>query len=256
MKSSEIDVENPVAVCQNFSAELGENGQVIVAASEVDGGSSDNSGSFTLSLDNNSFDCSDIGANTVILTVTDPSGNTDTCSTTITVEDNTAPTITCLSNQETEVDSGQTYYTLPNYITSGEVTVNDNCTANPATTQDPIAGTQLAIGVHTITFESTDDEGNVSECSFNVNVAEELANEDFEFANGLSIYPNPGNDFITLDSKNKIITSVIVYDISGKKLLSESGLSSLTHTVNVSSFTNGIYFVRINNLVTKKIVKD
>lgn len=256
VKSSTPDNIDPIAVCQNYIAELDANGQVIVAASEVDGGSSDDSGSFTLSLNQNSFDCSDIGANSVTLTVTDPAGNTDTCSATITIEDATAPVLACLSNQENEVDLGQNYFTLPNYITSGEVTVIDNCTANPTTTQAPIAGTQLAIGNHTINFEATDDEGNVSNCSFDINVVEELATTDFKFENGLSIYPNPSNGLITLDSKEQLITSINVFDISGKRLLSESNLSTLTHTIDVTAFTNGIYFVRINKQVTKRVVKN
>jgi len=42
------------------------------------------------------FDCSHIGANTVTMTVTDGSGNSSTCTSTVTIEDNVAPTADCM----------------------------------------------------------------------------------------------------------------------------------------------------------------
>ena len=42
----------------------------------------------SLEIDITTFDCTDIGANTVILTVTDNNGNVATCNATVTVEDN------------------------------------------------------------------------------------------------------------------------------------------------------------------------
>jgi hypothetical protein len=49
-----------------------------------------------MTLDVDTFDCSDVGPNVVTLTVTDIYGNTSQCSATVTVEDNTAPVITCI----------------------------------------------------------------------------------------------------------------------------------------------------------------
>jgi len=256
VKSSAPDTENPVAVCQAYTAELDENGQVIVDASNVDGGSTDNSGSLTFALDTNSFDCSNLGANNVILTVTDPSGNTDTCSTTITVVDNTAPVFNCMNDQSATVDAGETFYTLPNYVTSGDVTATDNCTTTLSISQNPASGTQLAIGQHTITFETTDDEGNTANCSFELTVEAELANEDFNFDNGLSIYPNPTSSLITIDSSNELLTSIQIFDISGKQLFNITDLNIGTKTVDISSFAKGIYFISLNNKVTKKLVKN
>ena len=45
----------------------------------MDGGSTDNCGTPTLSLDIDSFTCANLGANTVSLTATDGSGNTKLC---------------------------------------------------------------------------------------------------------------------------------------------------------------------------------
>ncbi|AFL79769.1 HYR domain-containing protein [Aequorivita sublithincola DSM 14238] len=92
-----IDNEAPVAICQNITVELDPiTGMVTVAPSEVDNGSSDLCGAVSLSLDVSTFDCSMVGANSVTLTVTDAAGNSSNCSATVTVQDTTAPIITCL----------------------------------------------------------------------------------------------------------------------------------------------------------------
>ncbi|MCG9971488.1 FG-GAP-like repeat-containing protein, partial [Christiangramia crocea] len=82
----------PVASCQNFTAQLGPNGTVTITPDDVNDGSSDDKAGFTLAIDNDTFDCSNIGENEVTLTITDSDDVTDTCTATVTVEDNTAPT--------------------------------------------------------------------------------------------------------------------------------------------------------------------
>ncbi|MCF6307666.1 MAG: HYR domain-containing protein [Flavobacteriaceae bacterium] len=255
MKSSEVDVIDPVAVCQNYTAELDANGQVVVAASSVDGGSSDNSGSISISLNNNTFNCSDVGTNSVILTVTDPSGNTDTCTAIITVVDNLAPVIDCPSDITVAFDAGQTYFILPDYVGDDTVTATDNCFAPLSIIQSPIDGTQLSLGDHVILFETEDPSGNISSCSFTITVVEELSTTDFEFTNGLSIYPNPSNNEITIESKFEALTTISIVDISGKQIYSENAITSESFTLDISSLSNGIYFIILNNKVTKKIVK-
>ena len=65
------DNSNPVAVTQDITVELdGTNGQATITASDVDDGSSDNCSLPVYTLDVTNFDCSDIGDNTVTLTVT------------------------------------------------------------------------------------------------------------------------------------------------------------------------------------------
>lgn len=63
-------------------------GNASIATSDVNNSSSDDydaPGDLILSLDKTTFDCSDIGANTVTLTVTDSDGLTDTCTTTVNI---------------------------------------------------------------------------------------------------------------------------------------------------------------------------
>ncbi|MCG2417592.1 HYR domain-containing protein, partial [Aequorivita sp. F47161] len=118
----------PTAVCQDITVQLDGTGNITIVASQVDGGSSDPDGPVTLSIDVSSFDCSDIGPNTVTLTVTDSSGNTDTCTATVTVEDNIAPVIACPADIIVSNDPG-----VCGAIVNYNVTATDNCSSSTST---------------------------------------------------------------------------------------------------------------------------
>ncbi|RMG88684.1 MAG: HYR domain-containing protein, partial [Bacteroidetes bacterium] len=90
-----MDNTPPVALCQDVTVSLDANGMASVTAAQIDNGSSDNCGTPALSLNNSSFNCSNIGANTVTLTADDGNGNTASCNATVTVEDNTPPVAIC-----------------------------------------------------------------------------------------------------------------------------------------------------------------
>jgi len=75
----------PTAVCQNLTISLDSNGSASIVPSDIDNGSSDDNAIATYALDLDTFDCSHIGDNAVILTVTDGDGQTDTCTSTVTV---------------------------------------------------------------------------------------------------------------------------------------------------------------------------
>ncbi len=101
-----VDNENPVAVCQNVTVDLDPvTGLATINSADVDNGSSDNCGIASITLSKSSFGCADIGDNTVTVTVTDNSGNTGTCTSTVTVQDVTAPEITCVGGFGTFTES-------------------------------------------------------------------------------------------------------------------------------------------------------
>ncbi len=104
-----IDNEKPNALCQNVTASLDPNtNQITVTPQEVDNGSTDNCSISMLSLDQNTFDCSNVGTNAVTLTVEDESGNSDQCTADVTVEGATV-TIDDISQNE-GTGAGFTYY--------------------------------------------------------------------------------------------------------------------------------------------------
>ena len=82
------DNENPIANCLgSLDITLDASGLASIVAGDLNNLSSDNCGIQNVTLDIFDFDCSDLGSNTITLTVFDTSGNSSTCTTTVTVLD-------------------------------------------------------------------------------------------------------------------------------------------------------------------------
>lgn len=100
---------------------------------------------------------------TVTLYADDGNGNIDSCAFNVNPSDNTAPSITCPSDQN-EVFDASCQFTLPDY--TGLVTASDNC-GTPTVTQSPASGTVIT-GTTTITMTAIDGNGNADSCTFDV----------------------------------------------------------------------------------------
>lgn len=73
----------------------------------------------------------------------------------------------------------------------------------------------------------------------------------------VSIYPNPTNSVINIQTDISNDLKVSLYDITGKKLY--EGTMVNESIINLSKFANGVYFVKIDNenqSITKKVVKQ
>lgn len=82
-----------------------------------------------------------------------------------------------------------------------------------------------------------------------------LGNETFIINDEITIYPNPTNGILNINSNINSITKVIIYDILGKVVLERS---NNFEQLNISNLTNGLYLVKIsteNKTVVKKIMK-
>lgn len=102
------DSTPPVAVCiTGFELQLNENGTAPLNAADFGAQSSDNCEIVSMSLDKTTFTTADIGENTVILTVTDSSGNTDSCQALVNVlaYDGGATNFTCRTEVTLILDS-------------------------------------------------------------------------------------------------------------------------------------------------------
>jgi hypothetical protein len=130
---------------------------------------SSNCGSVTLVNDYNSTDdASDtypVGTTTVVWTVTDGSGASETCTQTITVNDNTDPVMTCPGDQ-TFALSGSCTFSVPDYTALGSA--SDNCSASITQVSPAIGASQS--GDFTVTLRATDAAGNTDECTFDVTI--------------------------------------------------------------------------------------
>jgi hypothetical protein len=117
-----------------------------------------------------------LGSHTVHIEANDGSsnnggaGNTSTKDITFTVEDRTAPAITCPNNLVVSTDPG----TCSANVDPGTATATDNCDSTPtitATRSDSQAlNAPYPKGITTITWTATDDAGNSSSCNQTVTV--------------------------------------------------------------------------------------
>ncbi|MCE5348063.1 MAG: HYR domain-containing protein [Bacteroidales bacterium] len=164
-----IDNNPPVAICKNITVSLNSAGTVSINGADIDNGSNDPDGIASLSVSPDNFSCIDIGPNNVILTVTDNAGKSSTCTSVVTVADNTLPVITCPGNWNTFTDPG-VCGAVVNYATPVGI---DNCSGSTTSQTTGFAsGSVFPVGTTTNTFLVTDGSGNTATCSFTVTVTD------------------------------------------------------------------------------------
>jgi hypothetical protein len=79
-----LDTEKPTVTCKNVSVSL-VNGVASITPADVHTNASDNCGIKSIEISKSAFNCSNIGANNVVVTVTDNADNVTTCNSTVTV---------------------------------------------------------------------------------------------------------------------------------------------------------------------------
>ncbi|HLP20093.1 MAG TPA: T9SS type A sorting domain-containing protein, partial [Chitinophagales bacterium] len=163
------DTIRPVAICQNITTYLDASGNATVTAAQVNNGSTDACGIATLLLDVTAFDCNDVGANTVVLTVTDVNGNASACSATVTVVDTIAPVATC-QNITVQLDANGTAAITAAQVDNGSADVCSNASLSVS----PNSFTCANIGANTVTLTVTDVNGNTSTCNATVTVEDTI----------------------------------------------------------------------------------
>jgi hypothetical protein len=157
------DVIKPTVVTQNLTVSLDAAGSGSITATQVDNGSTDNCTISTRTLSTSSFDCSNVGANTVYLIVTDVNGNVDSASAVITVQDIIKPTVvTTPSNIALGYCDAAYTYPLP--------TATDNCGVTVTQVAGLASGSVFPIGITTNTFEIKDPSDNTVTTSFTVDI--------------------------------------------------------------------------------------
>lgn len=153
----------PVAQCQNVTVPAGPACTANVPATSVDNGSFDPDGTI-VSRTLTPAGPYPLGTNSVVLTVTDDDGATDTCSANIIVVDSTAPVLSpCPANITVASD-------VPVPVSWSDPTATDNCDPAPTVVSTPPSGSLFGPGVTTVTCVATDAAGNTSQCQFTVTV--------------------------------------------------------------------------------------
>ncbi len=80
-----------------------------------------------------------------------------------------------------------------------------------------------------------------------------LSNEDFT-KTAFSLYPNPTSGSLNFSSINTLVESVRVYSVTGTMVLQLS-IHSSSNSMDVSSLTNGLYFVEMISAERQEIHK-
>ena len=184
-----------------------------------------------------------IGTTTEVYTVTDASGNTSSCSFTVTVLDSENPTISCPQDIVIQVAEGVSTaivdFTTPLF--------SDNCpNANIQQTQGLASGSNFPLGTTLNIFEVTDAAGNNQTCSFNVTIETtapaSLTVNGFTLVNAdtdQDIMPLTNGKLInagTYATTNLAIRANATPDVGSVKLLL-SGTKSRNQTESVAPFT-------------------
>lgn len=162
-----------INIVDAISAPLDANGKASITINQIDNGSSDNCAIASRTLSQSSFDCSDIGNNTITLTVTDNSGNSSFCHAVVTVEDNIAPVAKC-KDVLIQLDNNGYAEFYMDLFDNGSSDACDIITREI----NWFGGGDLDcshIGEHPLTMTLTDRNGNASSCNANLIVQDNMA---------------------------------------------------------------------------------
>lgn len=225
--SATITVEDqitPTVNTQNITVQLDAlNGNASITTTQIDNGSSDNctsTSNLQYSLDKMMFSCSDLGQNTVTLTVTDESGNQGTGTATVTVEDNTLPTRT-LQNITLQLGANGEVSYSPSDLDNGST---DNCGPLIFTTNDPTTLSCSNLGANNVTIFVSDPSGNQTSGTATITVVDGLA-------------PSVNTQNITAQLDNSGNVSITATDINDGSSDNCTSQGSLILSLDQTAFT-------------------
>lgn len=195
------DTEKPTVLTQNITVYLDATGNAVITAAQVDNGSIDNCSIASYSLSKSAFNSSNLGDNTVTLTVTDASGNSNSNTAIVTVKNKLVTIVAGIPDQSLCANVAGNY-TIPAITVSGNCggvianyqVVSNNVVTRTGTGTD--ASGAFNTGVSTVTWTVTDVCGNtiVSNATVTINAIPAapsiaVSNED-AFCNKITITAN------------------------------------------------------------------
>ncbi|MFM6953329.1 MAG: immunoglobulin domain-containing protein, partial [Bacteroidota bacterium] len=167
-----VDAVKPTALAKNITINLNSSGSATIATTDINNSSTDNCTIKSYSLSKTIFDCSNVGNNTVTLTVTDDNDNVSTANAVVTVKDVTAPV------------AKEKNFTL-NLNANGQATLLSSDINDGSSDACGIATYTLSkenfndknVGDNTVTMTVTDKNGNSSSANATVTVKDVTAPE-------------------------------------------------------------------------------
>lgn len=205
------DEISPTVITQNLDVILNLNGEASVSASEIDNGSSDNCAIATMEIDIADFTCSNLGPNTVTLTITDVVGNSAQNTAVVNIIDNEAPNV-FTQNIMRDLNGNPSVSILPSELDNG---TTDNCNFTLSLDQDVFT----TPGSYSITLFAEDSSENInSEIAIVTIIDSTLGMSDNQSLH-FSLSPNPTNGTFVLGLKEKMSVQKLRFvDITGQIL--------------------------------------
>jgi len=162
----------PTANCQDISVSLDINGTYSLAVSEIDNGSTAECGLQSISVSPNNFTCSDIKSHIVTLTITDINSDSDQCTASVSVEDNTPPTAMC-QDITLQLDAGGN----ASIVASDVDNMSSDACGIFSTSVAPNAFSCNSIGTNPniVSLTVTDNNSNVNSCTAQVSVQDTVS---------------------------------------------------------------------------------
>jgi hypothetical protein len=228
------DSIDPVAITQNITVQLDASGNASIVAADVNNVSTDNCTIANMSLDITDFTCSDLGASTVNLTVTDTSGNTNAVVATVIVEDTINPT-SVTQNITVQLDASGNAVITAAQIDNGS---NDNCSI-VNTSLDITSFTCANLGANTVSLTVVDQSTNSASANATVTVEDGInpvitcpANFTVDSAGSLTL-PNYFDLGTVTAADNCTVDTVVQSPVAGTIL--EDGDHVISYTVTDTS---------------------
>ncbi|GAB5417526.1 MAG: hypothetical protein Crog4KO_07980 [Crocinitomicaceae bacterium] len=198
------DTTTPTILAQNVTVQLDGSGFAQISVQDVDLGTFDNCSIASSVLSTTTFNCNDVGANTVTYTVTDVNGNISTVDIVVTVEDPIAPSLNCTNTVKELNAAGLAFVSSSELVTS----FDDNCSVSLSLSQTDFDCAD--VGANAVTVTATDLAGNTATCSATITIVDNLAPEpvatldDIESTCEVSTLTNP---FVTDNCSPVTITN-------------------------------------------------
>lgn len=197
-----------------------------------------------------------LGTTNVTWVATDASGNTDTCTFTVTVQDAQLPVIlSCgaVGNQSVVADAGQCTFTQT--TNAWNASANDNCSIASLTytltgattgTGNSLSGVSFNLGTTTVTWTATDGSGNTSSCMFDVLVSDDqfpvivscgaTSNQSVTTDAGVCTFTQTGTGWDASATDNCTITS-LMYTLSGATTGTGTSLQGVIFNQGITTVT-------------------
>lgn len=154
-----INLCNVTALSKDITVQLDENGNAQISAEDVNDNSEATCGIASFSINQSTFTCANIGENTVVLTVTDESGNEAATTAIVTVVDNVAPDAVC-SNIEVFLNEAGVASITADDVDGGSSDACGIASVEISATEFTLSN----VGENTVTLSVSDINGNTSSC--------------------------------------------------------------------------------------------